>query len=287
MEGSDPSAARPKAARASHEGQTYVYEDSGEGPLVVLLHGFPDTPSSWDDARRVLNAAGYRTVAPYLRGYHPDTIVEGRGYGATELARDLTGLLDALGEERAIVAGHDFGAAIAYRAASLTPERVRAICPVAIPHPRMLKPSPRLAWRARHFVTLRLPGAAGRVRRNDFAHLDDLYARWAPSWSGPAREKSLRDVKEAFSDPRVLDAALGYYRDMERGGVGRLSQPALLVGGTADLMDPETFTRSPEAFDGACEVLLAEGAGHWPHREAAAPFHERLVAFLDGLSPAA
>jgi len=271
------------ATAVNEEGQKFVYEDSGEGPLVVLLHGFPDTPSGWDEARAALNAAGYRTVAPYLRGYHPDTIVAGRSYGATELARDVPALLDALGEERAVVAGHDFGAAIAYRAASLTPERVRAICPIAIPHPWMLKPSPGLAWRARHFLTLRLPGADRHVRRNDFAYLEALYRRWAPNWSGPGREKALRDVKAAFADPRVLDAALGYYRDMERGGVGRLSQPALLVGGGADLMDPETFTRSPEAFDGECEVLIAEGAGHWPHREAASEFHERLIAFLGEL----
>ena len=67
---------------ASAHDQRFVYTDSGEGPLVVLFHGFPDTPQGWADTRDALNDAGYRTVVPYLRGYHPDTIVPGRGYGA-------------------------------------------------------------------------------------------------------------------------------------------------------------------------------------------------------------
>jgi pimeloyl-ACP methyl ester carboxylesterase len=108
--------------------------------------------------------------------------------------------------------------------------------------------------------------------------------RWAPNWSGPERDACLADVKRAFADPQVLDAALGYYRSASTETVGRLSQPALVVGGTTDLVAPELFKRSCEAFDGPCEVLIAEGAGHWPHREAAAEFDERLVAFLGGLA---
>src|SRR3954469_3509643 len=72
--------------RASADGQTFVYSDSGEGPLVVLLHGFPDLPQGWADAAAVLNGAGYRTVVPYLRGYHPDTIVAGRDYSGERIA---------------------------------------------------------------------------------------------------------------------------------------------------------------------------------------------------------
>jgi pimeloyl-ACP methyl ester carboxylesterase len=94
---------------ASLDGQRFVYADSGEGPLVVLLHGFPDTAHSWERARGVLNAAGYRTVVPYLRGYHPDTIVPGRGYGGDDTAGDVPRLLDAIGAEQAVLVGHDWG----------------------------------------------------------------------------------------------------------------------------------------------------------------------------------
>jgi pimeloyl-ACP methyl ester carboxylesterase len=264
-------------------GQRFVYADSGEGPLVVLLHGFPDTPDGWAGTRDALNGAGYRTVIPYLRGYHPDTIVAGRGYGGDEIGEDAVRLLDAIGADRAVLVGHDWGAAITYRAAELEPERVRAICAVAIPHPRLLKPSPALLWRARHFLTLRLPTGSWLARRRDFAYIDTLIRRWAPNWSGPERDACLREVKACFADPRVLDAALGYYRDASRGAGAQLSQPALIVGGTTDIVDTEAFTRSQEAFDGPCDVLVADGAGHWPHRESAAVFEPRLLAFLAGL----
>jgi pimeloyl-ACP methyl ester carboxylesterase len=270
---------------ASANGQRFVYSDSGEGPLVVLLHGFPDTPTGWEDTRAVLNGAGFRTVVPYLRGYHPDTIVAGRRYRSLEIAQDAIALLDAIGAHDAVLVGHDWGASVVYRASSLAPERVRALCTVAIPHPRALGRSPALLWRARHFVTLRLPTGAWLCRRNDFAYVETLVRRWAPTWAGPARAQTLADVKHCFADARVLDAALRYYRDAKPGeDLEPLSQPALVVGGGTDIIDRSAFADSTQFFTGRCEVLIAEHAGHWPHREAASLFHERLLAFLHGLS---
>jgi pimeloyl-ACP methyl ester carboxylesterase len=267
---------------AAVDDQRFVYADSGEGPLVVLLHGFPDTPHSWERARGALNGAGYRTVVPYLRGYHPNTVVPGRGYSGADTAEDVLRLLDAIGAGQAVLVGHDWGASISYRAAAAAPDRIWAICAIAIPPTRLLKPSPGLLWGARHFLTLRLPTGSRLVRRRDFAYVDTLMRRWAPRWSGPERDACLRDVKRCFADPRVVDAALAYYRELSREGLPNLSQPALIVGGTTDIIDPELFKRSPEAFDGPCEVLIAPGASHWPHREAADLFEERLLAFLAG-----
>jgi pimeloyl-ACP methyl ester carboxylesterase len=270
--------------QASTEGQRFVYADSGTGPLVVLLHGFPDTPNGWSDASAALNEAGYRTVVPYLRGYDPDTIVPGRRYGASEIGQDAIRLLDAIGADQAVLVGHDWGAGVVYRAAALAPARVRALCAVAIPHPRLLGRSPALLWRARHFITLRLPTGSWLASRRDFDYLDTLMRRWAPNWSSPEREQTLAETKRCFSDPSVLDAALGYYRDASPGdGLGALEQAALIVGGTTDIIDPSAFTDSPQAFAGRCETLVIDGAGHWPHREAADRFHERLLAFLASL----
>jgi len=269
---------------ATAHGQRFVFSDSGEGPVVVLIHGFPDTPMGWDKTSKALNSAGFRTIVPYLRGYHPDTIVHGRRYDGETIAQDTLRLLDAVEVDRAVLVGHDWGAAVSYRAAAAGRERVRAVCGVAIPHPAMIERSPSLLWRGRHFITLRVPSGPWLARRNDFAYLDTLMRRWAPYWSGPEREQTLADVKEAFADPRVLEGALGYYRDASPGeGLGRLTQPGLVIGGTTDLIDVDAFTRSAEKFDGPCEVVIAEGAGHWPHREAEALVHERLIAFLRGL----
>jgi pimeloyl-ACP methyl ester carboxylesterase len=269
---------------AEAHGQRFVYADSGEGPLVVLVHGFPDTPNGWARTRGRLNAAGYRTVVPFLRGYHPDTIVPGRSYARPQIGEDAIRLLDAVGAEQAMLVGHDWGAAVVYSAATLAPERVRAVCAVAIPHPSELKPTPRLAWDARHFLTLRLPTGRWLARRRDFAYLDTLMRRWAPRWSGPERDATLADAKRCFSDPRTLDGALSYYRDAVSGGAPRLTQPALIFGGSEDIVPSEAFTRSADRVEAHCEVVVQPGVGHWPHREAAEAFEERLVAFLGGLA---
>src|SRR5438270_10738032 len=100
---------------------------------------------------------GFRTVVPYLRGYHPETVVPGRGYGAATTAADALRLLDSLGEQCAVLIGHDWGASIAYAVAHLHPERARAIVPIAIPPPHLLRPTPGLLFRTRHFLALRVP----------------------------------------------------------------------------------------------------------------------------------
>jgi pimeloyl-ACP methyl ester carboxylesterase len=277
------SADPPDFRRASAHGQTFVFRDSGQGPLVVLLHGFPDTPHGWNGTAAALNAAGYRTVVPYLRGYHRETLVLGRGYGREEIAQDPIRLLDALGEQNAVIVGHDWGAAITYAAAALPSDRVRAVCAVAIPHPNTLKPTLSLLWGGRHFLTLGLPTGAWLTRRSNFAYVDTLMRRWAPRWTGADRDATLREVKEAFADPAVLDGALSYYRAPRPGSAPRLTQPALIVGGTTDVVPPALFHETPSYCDGPCEVLIIEGAGHWPHRENAEKFEQGLKAFLDGL----
>ena len=148
--------------------QTWRYRDSGQGPPVVLFHGFPDTPQSYAGIARSLNEAGYRTILPYLRGYHPDTLVPGRSYDALSLAEDVVGLLDALGLESAVLVGHDWGATLVYGAAALAPDRVEAIVPIAIPHPRTLKPKNALQVLgllvvSRHFLYFQLPWAEART----------------------------------------------------------------------------------------------------------------------------
>jgi pimeloyl-ACP methyl ester carboxylesterase len=271
---------------ASRGEQRFVFAEAGPpgGLPVVLFHGFPDTPHGWAPTAELLGEAGYRAIVPFLRGYHPDTIVPGRRYGSREIGADAIALLDALDIEQAVLVGHDWGSAVVFGAAAQAPGRLRALCSVAIPHPRKISRSPALLWRARHFITLRLPSGPWLARHDDFAYLDVLMRRWAPRWSGPDRDATLADVKRCFSDPAVLHAALGYYRDSRPGGEPReLSMPTMIVGGTTDIVEPDAFTGSAEYLTGPHDVLIAQGAGHWPHRESAELFHERLLAFLAAL----
>jgi pimeloyl-ACP methyl ester carboxylesterase len=279
----------PWQKATNEDGQSFVFRSIGDGPLVVLLHGFPDTPHGWDRIAAALADAGYRAVTPWIRGYHPDTVVEGRPYDAVAIADDGVALLDAMEEQSAILVGHDWGAAITYGAASLAPERFRAIVPVAIPYPRLFPRSLKLLWEARHFLALRLPWAERSVRRAHFRQLDRLYSRWSPDWHGLERDRSLADAKKCFGDPGCLSAALAYYRDVSPSQAEELPDPpqipALAVGGSGDF-DPSLYGKTAALFGPESDSLVLEGAGHWPHRESEDAFIAALIAFADRVEPA-
>jgi pimeloyl-ACP methyl ester carboxylesterase len=255
--------------------------EEGEGPLVLLLHGFPDTARTWDKIMAPLAKAGFRVVAPFLRGYAP-TEVPALDTDVETLGRDALALIEALGEERAIVVGHDWGAAAAYAAAALEPGRVEKLVTVAIPHPNSLKPHPLKLWGARHFVELKLPGAAKRLARNDAAGIRKYYERWSPTWDVPDSE--LEGARNAFRVPGSLHAALGYYRMlspippafMKRA----ISVPTMCIGGTDDGVATEAdFERGRRMFSGPYTVVMTPG-GHFLHREAPAAFEHALLGFL-------
>ncbi|EHN11545.1 epoxide hydrolase [Patulibacter medicamentivorans] len=276
---------------SGEDGREHVFADTGEGPLVVFLHGFPDTPHGWDGIAAAVAAAGFRAVRPWLRGYHPATIVPGRPYDALTIAADPLSLLDALGERQAVIVGHDWGSVIAYGAASLAPERVRAIVPVALPHPTLLPQNLATLWTARHFIVHKLPIAERLARRNDFAYIDGLYRRWAPSWHGPAREQCLAHVRACFADPRSLSGALDYYRALSMKVPAELVKVpdvrGLVVGGGGEHVLDGTFEETAKQLGAGSSALVVPGAGHWPHREGEAQFTQALVDFLGDLDPVA
>src|SRR5262245_61478100 len=109
-------------------GITMHIAEQGEGPLVVLLHGFPETWYSWRHQLAALADAGYHAVAPDQRGYgQTDCPAEPERYTMLHLVGDVIGLLDALGEERAVVVGHDWGAPVAWNTALLRPDQIRGV----------------------------------------------------------------------------------------------------------------------------------------------------------------
>jgi pimeloyl-ACP methyl ester carboxylesterase len=269
----------------SGEEQRYVVSQRGEGPDVVLLHGFPDTLYSWAEMETALVDAGWRVTVPWLRGYHKETIVPGRPYDPETLGRDGLGLLDAIGASQAVLIGHDWGALITYVAAALAPERVRAITTLGIPHPSLLTRTPAALWAVRHFLGLKLPWAARTCRRNDFAYLDALYRRWSPGWSGPERDESLRRAKEALSSRATLDGAIAYYRDLPLGSqppaLRRVpTVPGLVIGGEHDLGESAMLTRTAELLGPPSRALIVPHAGHWPHRENPSTVLPELLGFL-------
>jgi pimeloyl-ACP methyl ester carboxylesterase len=262
-------------------GLRFAYLEEGTGPLVLMLHGFPDTPHTWDDLRSRIAAKGYRAVSPFMRGYHP-TAIPDRDADQETLARDAIALVDALGASEAIVIGHDWGASAAYGAAALGPERVKKLFVLAIPHPATLKPTLKKLWGVRHFAVYKLPGAPERFARNDFAALPEICRRWSPSWRPDPNE--FDPVRASFSNRESLNAAFGYYRKLSpipsASLKARITVPTVVFAGLDDpIAEPADYRGAARMFAGDYIVEEVDG-GHFMHREHPDAFAERLLAHL-------
>ena len=262
-------------------GLRFAYLEEGSGPLVLLVHGFPDTPQTWDAARSALAAAGFRAVSPFTRGYAPSEIPADGAYDSDTLGRDILALIDALGEERAIVVGHDWGASAAFSAVGLAPEKIAKLVTIAIPHPASMRPTPSLLWKVRHFVTLRLPGAAHRIRRSQFTLIDELVQRWSPAWDVPPGETDA--VKRCFAEPGSLEAALDYYRSISpvlpKSQRRRVTVPAVAFAGETDVVPPSAYERARSRYTAGYEIVTLPG-GHFMHRDHPTEFCRELVRVL-------
>jgi pimeloyl-ACP methyl ester carboxylesterase len=263
-------------------GVRFAYLAQGEGPLVLMVHGFPDTAHSWDRAMPAVAAAGFRVVAPFTRGYHPTSVPADGAYDAETLGRDLLALIGALGGGRpAIVVGHDWGAVAGYAAAALGREQVSLLVTVGIPHPSSMRPTPALLWAVRHFATLRGASAPAKVRRDDFALVDTLVARWSPAWTVPPDETAR--VKAAFREPGCLEAALAYYRAtglrLPRAHRLPIAVPTVAFAGAHDIIQPRLYQRARGVFTTSYDVVVMPG-GHFMHREHPDHFNTELVRVL-------
>lgn len=276
----DPEGGHPTVDVA---GLSTAYMEAGEGPLVLMLHGFPDTPHTWDGVREAVAEAGYRCVTPWLPGYAPTAAPsDDSGYTPDALGAWALGLIQALGYEHAVVVGHDWGALTAYAAATLEPERVDQLITLAIPHPAILKPSLGEAWRARHFFTLSRRRAPKKMARDDFAMIDDIVARWSPAWDVPPQETD--PVKDAASTPTGASDLLAYYRALAQSDSELLTQPisvdAVLFAGVTDGVTPlRAFPPSEAMFSGSFAVRELPG-GHFAHREDPELFTRLLLEAL-------
>ena len=262
-------------------GIRFGYFEEGQGPLVLMFHGFPDTAHTWDHVRPKIAAKGYRVVTPFLRGYAP-TEIPARDADSETIARDALALIDALGEKSAILIGHDWGATVVYGATALDPARVSKLIAVGIPHPSTLKPTLRKVWGVRHFVVFKLPGAAKRFAANDFAELPSVCNRWSPKWHPTPDD--LRHVRECFSNAASCEAAMGYYRTLKFTPYTfmkpTIAVPTVVFCGTddpnAELVD---YERARRKFSGEYTIETMPG-GHFMHLEHPYIFADKLLPHL-------
>src|SRR5262245_26387147 len=194
-------------------GVRFAYIEEGQGPLVLLFHGYPETARSWAAVQHRLAAAGYRVVAPYMPGYPPTDFAP--DYSVKALGMDVLALIDLLSEDqKAIVVGHDWGAAAVYRAAAEDPSKIKKLVALSIPHARAFVGDPTVFWEAPHFVYYQFPWAERLLWSHDFAHIDRIYRQWAPNNAPPP--EVMADVKATLRVPGATEAALAYYRTLVR-----------------------------------------------------------------------
>ena len=274
-------------------GIQFHYLEMGEGPLVLCLHGFPDHAYSYRYLLPELARAGFRAVAPFMRGYAPtEPATDGR-YQPVLLAQDALAIVAALGYERAALVGHDWGAGAVTGAAVLEPGKVSKLVTIASAHPgagdrtnfHFLKG----AWHAYYF---QLPQAEQTVAHDDFAFIEEWWRDASPDWEIPM--ELLESVKETFRKPGVLEAALAYYRHsfnpaLQDPALGELEQrakdpvtvPTLALHGTRDRPRRlEAFQDMDRFFTSELEKVIIPGAGHFIHQEKPTEVNAKIVEFL-------
>ncbi len=208
-----------------HEALTFSAQAMGDGPIVLCLHGFPDNAGSFRHQLPALAEAGYRAISLTLRGYEPGAIPADGDYTMETIATDILAVIESLDTGPVHLIGHDWGAAVAYVAASAAPERFKSLTVMAVPHagrfareglriPKQL----RLSWYMGFF---NIPWLSDWVvQRQDYAFIRKLWRDWSPGWQ--PEPGVLDSVIQTLSQPGVRSAALGYYR-------AALSIKALLV----------------------------------------------------------
>ncbi len=248
----------------------------GDGPLVVLLHGFPESWYSWRHQMAPLAAAGYRVVAPAQRGYgQSDAPPAVDAYTQLHLVGDLIGLLDGLGESTAVIVGHDWGAPVAWNAAALRPDRFRAVVGMSVPFYGIQRstapPTAGMAELARdrfvYILYFQEPGVAeaeleadvrATLRRMMYSISGDIPE--SRFWNRPVGSTFLDTTIEPDSLPAWLSdddldvftaefersgfrGGLNYYRNIDRNAelmapfAGRtVEQPAMFIGGDRDIV---------------------------------------------------
>lgn len=277
-------------------GIDFAYLEAGEGPLVLCLHGFPDTAWGYAPILPLLAAGGFRAVAPFMRGYAPTSLAADGDYSIPALARDVVALIDHFGAERAYVVGHDWGAVAAYAAANLRPDRIERIVTAAVPHLRRFLLRPTLAQLARsHYMfKFQLPRWPEKtLPANDFAWLENLIRSWSPSWKFSAED--LAPLKAGFSEPARLRAALAYYRALPRTLLDPeawntvmqpLQVPARVICGERDgCIGAEMFRDQAHLFSAGYELRTMAGAGHFMQWEQPQPFAQLVLEFLKAPQP--
>jgi epoxide hydrolase 4 len=258
-----------------------------DGPLVILLHGFPEFWWGWRKQIGPLAQAGLRVCAPDQRGYNLSDKPEGvKAYDLDTLARDVIGLADAHGRTRVHLVGHDWGGLVAWWTASRHPDRIERLAILNAPHPaivgRYMRRHPTQMIQSLYAGFFQLP----RLPETALAARDFTFLR--QSLAGTSRRKTfsdddLRRYQEAWSQPGALTAMLNWYRGLRLKppmAKPRVDAPTLVIWGLRDPFLQEGLAQESLALCRDGRFLPFRTATHWVHLEEADQVNSALIEFL-------
>src|SRR4051794_1282732 len=262
------------------------YVEAGDGPLIVLLHGFPEFWFGWRLQIAPLAAAGFRVVAPDTRGYNLSSKPDGvAAYGADKLAADIRGLIRERGAESALVVGHDWGGTIAWTLAMQHPEVVDRLAILDAAHPRKLQQGlvkPRQLTRSWYFFFFAPPGLPEPAVRSRHWRFFRRFLRDArPAYTADEMDRYV----EAWSQPGAATGIIDYYRAAVRLGskqeVRPISAPTLVIWGQRDrYLGRKLAEPHHDDVPNLDRVERLPDASHWVHHDEAERVNELLVDFL-------
>lgn len=267
------------------------YRAMGAGPLVLLLHGFPDFSHTWREQLPALAAAGYRAVAPDLRGYARSDKPRGIGaYDLDVLADDVAALVAAFGEPRAAaIVGHDWGGLIAWRVAARHPAVVERLVVLNAPRPgawaRALR-SPGQLLRSAYALFFQLPLLPELLLRAGGYALPLRMLRHGVHRAGALTADDLARHRRALAQPRALTSALAYYRAAARRVLHRppatpvVEAPLLVLWGERDPALASWLADEQLAHARRARLIRHPLAGHWVHLDDPAAVSDAIVRWL-------
>jgi pimeloyl-ACP methyl ester carboxylesterase len=276
--------------RIQGDGVTLHVARSGQGPCVLLLHGFPEDWRSWKHQMPALASSGFSVLAPDLRGYNESDRPLHRGaYHMRHLVADVTAIVAASGCGRAHIVGHDWGAVVAWTFAGVHPELVNRLVILNGPHleiyARLVRRPSKQALRAWYTVLFRIPWLAERLlSANGFALVRDLFGRRPalPAFS----DAEIDGYVEALSRPGALTAALRWYRDNAAADAVRLARDARSRAPTLVIWGERDTALGLELLDGLDRVApdlrihRIPRASHWVQNEAPDEVNRVMIEFL-------
>jgi pimeloyl-ACP methyl ester carboxylesterase len=259
------------------------------GPLVILLHGFPECWYGWHRQIDALAAAGYRVWAPDQRGYGRSSKPKAvQDYTLDKLAQDVAGLIEAAGASQAAVVGHDWGGAVAWWLASDRPELVQRLIILNVPHPavlrRLILSNPRQTLRSWYMFVIQIPWLMDwAASRNRFEPLAE--GMRTSSRPGTFTAADLEHYREAWSQPGAITAMLNWYRALFRYGVPRsrnrrVVSPTLVLWGKRDKFILPEAARASVDLCGSGKLHIYETATHWLQHEESEDVNRRVIDFL-------